>query len=43
MFVYFSSRKRRTSFSEDYDEMNECKAALLLMSLSHSPKSGKIF
>ncbi|KAL5273854.1 ZNF395 family protein [Megaselia abdita] len=35
-----NSRKRRTSFSEEYDEMNECKAALLLMSLSHSPKSG---
>lgn len=50
--LYFSSRKRRPSYSQDevYGEintdvqMNECNAALVLMSLScspHSPKNGK--
>lgn len=50
--IIFSSRKRRPSYSQDeiYGEintdvqMNECNAALVLMSLScspHSPKNGK--
>jgi hypothetical protein len=42
----FSSRKRRTSYTQDEreylydgDDMDECNAALVLMSLSCSPNS----
>lgn len=48
-FLVFRSRKRRTSFSQDSDlylssfrdddQMDECNAALVLMSLSGSPHS----
>lgn len=44
--IICSSRKRRTSYTQDErdylldgDEMDECNAALVLMSLSCSPNS----
>jgi hypothetical protein len=52
-YLFYRSRKRRTSYSQDdredmfdSDEMDECNAALVLMSLSCSPNSphpGMIF
>jgi hypothetical protein len=45
-FLFNSSRKRRTSYTQDEreylldgDDMDECNAALVLMSLSCSPNS----
>lgn len=45
-YVYRSARKRRISYSQedlfgvaDLGDMSECNAALVLMSLSHSPNS----